>query len=161
SNHALLDDGSGTFRLDRLDPFSHGPWRINLVGRFFLTRDLAWAEPPDRASLIRLWQIHDLPDDLPPIAAWVTVLTGLELDDRGEIHPLDYSARREQRERLRQLGGPPVIDQETWLDPILHGPDPLARARAWIDRGRWAEAEAAFTEVIEAWPYVDSFWAER
>jgi tetratricopeptide (TPR) repeat protein len=34
----------------------------------------------------------------------------------------------------------------------LYGPEPTARANAWIERGRWADAEAAFEEAVKARP---------
>jgi WD40 repeat protein/serine/threonine protein kinase/tetratricopeptide (TPR) repeat protein len=130
-------------------------------GKWFLIDDLAWAEDPDRAGLLRLWKVPDLPDDFARIVAWVEVLTGLELDDEGNSRYVDYAAWQERLERLRKLGGPPVADEDQLLDPILYGPDPLARARAWMERKRWAEAEAALDEVVKAWPEIGSFWAER
>jgi tetratricopeptide (TPR) repeat protein len=92
-----------------------------------------------------------LPDDPPRLATWLELLTGLELDQRGAIRVLDGPAWRQRRERLSRLGGPPV-DTTPSLDPILYGPDPAARARAWTERGRWAEAEAAFDEALRARP---------
>src|SRR5262249_27810898 len=47
------------------------------------------------------------------------------------------------------------------LDPILFGPDPTARARAWMERKRWAEAEAAFDEAVAAWPFDTAIRLER
>ena len=130
-------------------------------GKLFLTEDLAWAEDPERRGLLRLWKVHDLPNDFHRIVAWVAVLTGLELDAEGNSRPIDHVAWQEWRERLRSLGGPPMTDQDEWADPILYGPDPLSRARAWIDRKQWVEAEVAFDEVVRAWPEIGSFWAER
>jgi hypothetical protein len=34
------------------------------------------------------------------------------------------------------------------IDPHPHGPDPTTRAQAWNERQRWAEAEAAFGDVV-------------
>jgi tetratricopeptide (TPR) repeat protein len=47
------------------------------------------------------------------------------------------------------------------LDPILFGPEPTACARAWIERQRWAEAEAAFDEVVLARPFDSAVLLER
>jgi WD40 repeat protein len=59
------------------------------------------------SDTVRLWEVAELPDELPRIAAWVEVLTGLELDDRGLVHVLDNAAWLGRRERLEQFGGPP------------------------------------------------------
>jgi WD40 repeat protein len=55
----------------------------------------------------RLWDVSELPDDLPRVAAWVEVITGLRLDQEGNVHVLDNAAWLKSRERLQQLGGPP------------------------------------------------------
>src|SRR5262249_10819334 len=44
---------------------------------------------------------------------------------------------------------------------IADGPDPTARARTRIERKRWAEAEAAFDEVIRARPLSIPLRTER
>jgi tetratricopeptide (TPR) repeat protein len=103
--------------------------------------------------MARLWDTPaPLPDNLPRLLAWVETLTGLELDEQGAIRALDGAAWRLRRDRLSQLGGPPPADTARSHDPILFGPDPIARARAWIERKRWAEAEAAFDEAVRARP---------
>jgi hypothetical protein len=130
-------------------------------GRIVLIGDPAWKEEPGETGLLRLWKVPDLPDDFPRIAAWVAVLTGLELDEHGDSRPIDHAAWQQRREELRRLGGPPPADRDPSIDPILYGPDPLARARAWMDRKRWPEAESEFDEVVKVWPEVGSFWAER
>ena len=94
---------------------------------------------------------RSFPDDLPRIECWVHVRTGLAFDEEGQVKNLDDPAWREQCDRLAALGGAPEEAEPRWrLDPILFGPDPTARARAWVERKRWAEAEAAFTEVVAA-----------
>jgi tetratricopeptide (TPR) repeat protein len=93
-----------------------------------------------------------LPEDVQRLTAWVEATTGLELDERGAIRPLDRSAWLERRSRLEQLGGPPPPDPAPRLDPILFGPDPGARADAWKERGQWDRAEAAYNEAIYARP---------
>ena len=110
-------------------------------------------------KLLRLWKVPpDLPDDFQRITAWVAVLTGLDLD--GNTRPVQDWTWLEQRRRLEALGGPPMTDRDESLDPILYGADPLARAHAWIERKRWAEAEDAFGDVLKAWPEVARFWIE-
>ena len=109
-----------------------------------------------------LWDIAELPDDLPRIECWVHVRTGLTLDEEGQVKNLEDSAWREQRDRLASLGGVPEEAEPRWrLDPILFGPDPTARARAWAERKRWPEAEAAFTEAILARPLDTAVRLER
>jgi tetratricopeptide (TPR) repeat protein len=53
---------------------------------------------------------------------------------------------------LERQGGPPPARERRQLDPILFGPAPTARAKAWVERKRWDEAEAAFTEAAGARP---------
>jgi WD40 repeat protein len=60
----------------------------------------------------RLWPTVDLPDDLPRIATWLESLAGLTLDASGSIQPLDRDAWLQRREKLKQLGGPPVAGSE-------------------------------------------------
>jgi tetratricopeptide (TPR) repeat protein len=88
-------------------------------------------------------------------------ITGLELDEQLAVHALDSAAWRKRRDRLSQLGGPPTAATGHLLDPILFGPDPTVRARAWIERKRWAEAEAAFAEAVRYRPTYATIWAER
>ena len=59
-------------------------------------------------GLPRLWDVAELPDDLPRLAAWVEVLTGLALDERGDVQVLDQSDWLRRRDRLAKLGGPPT-----------------------------------------------------
>jgi hypothetical protein len=42
------------------------------------------------------------------VATWVQVLTGLQLDELGSARMLDDAAWHQRREKLKQLGGPPV-----------------------------------------------------
>jgi hypothetical protein len=57
----------------------------------------------------RLWEVATvLPDELERVATWVEVLTGLELDQEGFSRMLDDAAWHQRREKLKQLGGPPV-----------------------------------------------------
>jgi tetratricopeptide (TPR) repeat protein len=115
-----------------------------------------------RDETARLWETPArLPDDVPRLAAWVQTLTGLELDEQGVVHALDSAAWRQRRELLSRLGGPPPADTGLLLDPILFGPDPTARARAWVKRERWVEAEAAFDEAVRARPLNSAVWEER
>jgi WD40 repeat protein/tetratricopeptide (TPR) repeat protein len=114
-----------------------------------------------QAKPLRLWKIPDVPHDFARIEAWVAVQTGLELDEQWNRRHLDQSEWQERSEQLRVLGGPPSSDQDEGFDPILYGDDPLARARGWIDRKQWAQADAAYEEVVKAWPRSGRFWFER
>ncbi len=113
-------------------------------------------------STARLWHLPSLlDDDLPRITVWVETITGLAVSDEGRIYGLDAAAWLERRERLDTLGGPPKADSGWLLDPVLYGTDPTARARAWIERRRWPEAEAALTDAVRARPLRRSVWIER
>ena len=100
-------------------------------------------------------------DDIDYIKVWVEAMTGLAVDDEGSIYAIEAGDWQEKHERLRQLGGPPKTEFGWLLDPILYGPDPAARARAWTERNRWADAEAAYTEVVRARPLRSTAWLER
>jgi tetratricopeptide (TPR) repeat protein len=108
----------------------------------------------------RLWDVSELPDDLERISTWIEVITGLRLDELGSVIVLDNSTRRERRDKLETEGGPPTTGPRWWLDPILpilFGPDPTARAKAWIERERWAEAAAAISEAVRLRPDVPAY----
>ena len=109
----------------------------------------------------RLWDVSELPDNPERISTWVEVITGLGLDERGSVSVLDNATWRERREKLETQGGPPTTGPRWSLDPILFGPDPTARARAWMERKRWAEAEAAFDEAVVARPLDTAILLER
>jgi WD40 repeat protein len=58
----------------------------------------------------RLWDVATaLPDELERVATWVEVLTGLEHDEQGSARVLDDATWLWRREKLKQLGGPPVV----------------------------------------------------
>jgi WD40 repeat protein/tetratricopeptide (TPR) repeat protein len=116
------------------------------------SRDGRFLHTSDGRSMRRWDAPAPLPDDVPRLTAWVEAATGLELDERGAIRPLDRSAWLERRSRLEQLGGPPPTDPAPRLDPILFGPDPAARGDAWREWGQWDRAEAAYLEALRARP---------
>jgi hypothetical protein len=61
----------------------------------------------------RLWDVATaLPDQLERVATWVEVLTGQELDEVGFARVLDNATWLQRREKLEQLGGPPVAGSE-------------------------------------------------
>ena len=97
----------------------------------------------------RLWDISLLPDDLPRIATWVEVLTGLELDEQGDrpgarqrglVLP---SRAAESNGRSAARSGPSRCSTPSFRDSTR----PLV-ACALMDLARWDDAEAAFTEAI-------------
>jgi WD40 repeat protein/tetratricopeptide (TPR) repeat protein/tRNA A-37 threonylcarbamoyl transferase component Bud32 len=107
----------------------------------------------DSGSLRRWDAPAPLPADLPRLAAWVETITGLELDDQGSVRTLGPEAWQRRRERLAELGSLSAGESARMLDPILSGPEPTARADSLAKLGRWAEAEAAFTEALRARPF--------
>jgi tetratricopeptide (TPR) repeat protein len=109
----------------------------------------------------RLWDVSELPDSPERISTWVEVITGLGLDELGSVIVLDNSTWRERREKLETQGGQPTTGPRWSLDPILFGPDPTARAKAWMERKRWAKAEAAFDEAVVARPFDTAILLER
>jgi WD40 repeat protein/serine/threonine protein kinase/tetratricopeptide (TPR) repeat protein len=123
-----------------------GMWKVAFSrdGRFLLTGH--WG------SMWRWDAPAPLPVDVPRLYAWVEAATGLELDERGAIRPLDQSAWLERRRRLEQFGGPPPADSVPRLDPIVYGPEPAARGDAWRERGQWDRAETAYNEALRARP---------
>jgi tetratricopeptide (TPR) repeat protein len=124
-----------------------GLWKVAFSrdGRFLLTGH--------GGSMWRWDAPAPLPEDVPRLTAWVQAATGLELDERGSIRPLDRSAWLERRRRLEELGGPPPPDPAPRLDPILCGPEPAARGDAWRERSQWDRAEAAYDEALRARPF--------
>jgi tetratricopeptide (TPR) repeat protein len=109
----------------------------------------------------RLWDVSELPDNPERISTWVEVITGLGLDEFDSVDVLNNTTWRERREKLDTQGGPPTTGPRWSLDPILFGPDPTARARAWMERERWTEAEAAFDEAVTARPLDTAILLER
>jgi WD40 repeat protein len=57
----------------------------------------------------RLWSVPaPVEGDRNRLALWTQVLTGLELDQDGDVRVLDAATWQERHQRLRELGGPPV-----------------------------------------------------
>jgi WD40 repeat protein/tetratricopeptide (TPR) repeat protein len=110
----------------------------------------------------RLWHLPaPVVDDLPRVRTWVETLTGLELDDQGNVRVLETESWRERCTLLEELGGVPQAYDKRIHDSVVYGPDPTARARAWVERQRWAEAEAEFAKVIRAHPLDSWAWVAR
>ncbi len=108
-----------------------------------------------------LWDVAELPDSLRRIATWVEVTTGLWVDEQGEIRVLDHAGWQERVKLLDTLGGDPAAGPRWSLDPILFGANPTARARSFIERQRWEDAEKAFDEAVHARPDNASILMER
>src|SRR5262249_25299571 len=105
--------------------------------------------------------VTELPDDLPRLREWVHACTGLAVDEQGQVKDLDGAAWKERRDRLAALGGAPEAEPRWRLDPILFGPEPTARAGAWTEQKRWAEAEAAFNQAVAVRPFDAAVRFER
>ena len=113
-------------------------------------------------NAIRFWDVTEtVADDLEVVATRMEVLTGIQIDAREQSLTLDNAGWRERRDRLARLDPRPATAEGPRVDPILFGPDPTARAKAYIKRGRWAEAEAAFDEAVEARPAEPEIRRER
>jgi tetratricopeptide (TPR) repeat protein len=109
----------------------------------------------------RLWDVTELPDEPERVAAGIETAAGIRLEEKDEFEILNRTALSQSRERLAKMGGSPIRKQRWSLDPILFGSEPDARARAWIERGRWEEAKAAFDEAVAARPLYAPLWAGR
>jgi WD40 repeat protein len=113
------------------------------------------------ANEVSLWDVAELPDDLPRLEDWVHVITGLALDELGELKNLEGAAWQGCHDRLASGRGVPEAESRWRLDPVLFGPEPTARGRAWVERRDWARAEAAFTEAVAARPRDPAVRLER
>ncbi len=138
-------------------PMSHESW----ISAVAFTPDGKAVLTGDADGTAQLWDVSELADNPERISTWVEVITGLKLEKPGSVSVLDNSSWRQRRDMLNRLGGPPPVDSAWAADPILFGPEPTARARAWIERQRWAEAEAAFDEVVLARPFDADVVLER
>ena len=57
---------------------------------------------------VRLWRIPAvLKEDPKRIKLWTQVHTGMEMDELGELHPLDNQTWQERRKQLMQAAPPP------------------------------------------------------
>jgi WD40 repeat protein len=62
-----------------------------------------------RDGTARLWQMPTpLQGSAERIVLWTQVLTAMELDDAGQMRVLDGATWQQRRQRLQELGGPPI-----------------------------------------------------
>lgn len=89
------------------------------IGPPFAHRGMVWAVacgPKDPTVVtgggdgtVRLWKPPDPVEGRPErITQWVSVLTGMDLDDRGAIRALDRLTWQKRRQRLREQDGLPI-----------------------------------------------------
>ena len=88
------------------------------------------------------------------IAGVDSAITLYESDPRGQ----SPHARLPLAERSV---GPTETETDPKLDPILLGPDAMARARYLVQQGRWGAAETAFDEAVGARPDSTATWMAR
>ena len=138
-------------------PMRHTGW----ISTVAFSRDGKTVVIQCHVEAARLWDVSELPDNPEQVATWVEVFTGLGLDELGSVMVLDNSSSRERCDHLETQGGKPTTAPRWSLEPILFGPEPTARAKAWIERNRWAKAEAAFAEAIDARPLSGAVRDER
>ena len=55
-------------------------------------------------------EITRVADDPERIALWAQVITGIEADEHGNARVLDAATWQQRRQRLQELGGPPVLE---------------------------------------------------
>jgi hypothetical protein len=58
----------------------------------------------------RLWKIRRFADEPERIALWAQVVTATLADEYGNARALSYDEWHERKDRLKELGGPPVLD---------------------------------------------------
>ena len=89
------------------------------IGPPWVHQDIIWAvafRPGGREVLTgsadgtaRLWQVPaPVEGELRRAVLWVQAMTGLELDGEGTVRWLDHPAWHERRQRLEEMGGPPM-----------------------------------------------------
>jgi hypothetical protein len=63
------------------------------------------------SNLTARWKVpQTLHGDSERILLWAQVITGLEVDEHGDVRALDTATWQKLRQRLQELGGPPVGD---------------------------------------------------
>jgi Flp pilus assembly protein TadD len=131
-----------------------------------------------RDKTVRLWPMPvALKEDPQRIKLWSQVLTGTEMDDRGELHVLDARTWQQRRQQFTQRGGSPLpeikdvfswhrrqaIEAEVagqWFAAAWHlarlcdaAPADCqlweARAQAHVQLEQWAKASFAFAKASQ------------
>jgi WD40 repeat protein len=70
---------------------------------------LRLSHSPSGQRVAYLWTVPvPVPGTAERITLWTQVITGLELDQDGVVHTLDAAAWQKRRQRLEELGGPPI-----------------------------------------------------
>ena len=62
----------------------------------------------DQEATLAFLRSQPMRGDPKRIMLWVQVITGLEVDELTAVHVLDAAAWQQRRQRLQELGGPPV-----------------------------------------------------
>jgi WD40 repeat protein/tetratricopeptide (TPR) repeat protein len=148
----LTGSGDGTAR--RWETSTGKPIGAPLRHRYWVT---AVAFGPDGRTVLtgsadrtaRLWEVIPAPleADTDRLVVWTQVITGMELDADQAVRVLDAPTWRQRRQRLEEMGGPPVVAKQS-AGPTVAAeasdgpPKPSAEVLAWHK----SEAEAAFNE---------------
>jgi len=108
---------------------------------------------------LRLWNLAELPDDLPRVEDWVHVLTGLTFDSRGTIRVLNQESWMKLRQRLGNQASLDLAGMEdavaslpeAWMsdDPAVGHRD---RAQHLWSQGKFEEEVQELREAIRLSP---------
>jgi WD40 repeat protein len=79
------------------------------VGAVALSADSKTALTGSKDATARLWVVSQpLRGDSERIMLWTQMMAGFDLDNLAGVHVLDAAAWQQRRQRLQELGGPPV-----------------------------------------------------
>jgi WD40 repeat protein/tetratricopeptide (TPR) repeat protein len=113
----------------------------------------------------RLWAVPTpVKADVERVTLWAEVLTGLMIDGSEAPQVLDAKAWIDRRNRLAELGGPPVPPTVPSAPPLILT-DLLdyheAEARAWLSAGQWSAALFHLNRLVAAEPDRASYRRDR